>query len=153
MISMPKSSLLAEYSDVRRRDVEELRDHRAHALEMPGTEIAVQPQRDLGRRDVDLRRMRIHLLLVGREHDVAAGFPEQLHVALERARIAIEVAAGIELQAVHEDGRDDALAVPVRELHQREVSRVQVAHGGHERDRRLGLQPLAKLRDVMDDVH
>ena len=50
--------------------------------------------------------MRIELGLRGREQELAAGSFEQFAIALEGARVGIEIFAGRELQPVYEDAAD-----------------------------------------------
>jgi hypothetical protein len=118
-----------------------------------GAELALERGGDLRRRDHDLLRRGVHLALVGGEGHVAAGALEHAAVVVERARVAVEVAAGLELQAVHEDRGRDAAPVAPGGLHQRDVPRVQVAHRRHERDRALAREPRAQVGRGADEVH
>ena len=77
---------------------------------------------------------------------------EEPAIARERARIAIEVPARLELQPVHEDRSDDAFPVAMRDVDERDVAGVEVSHGGDEGDGRLALQAFAQLGDGVDYV-
>src|SRR5690606_41808206 len=94
---------------------------------------------------------RVHLL-DGRDeeqvHALGGGDPR---VALEVARVGVEVLALTELQRVDEHRHDDEVVVLPGGPHERRVALVQVAHRGDEPDRAtrgpvLG-QPVAQLAD------
>ena len=106
-----------------------------------------------GRIDVVALRLRVHLGLVGREHVGDAGCLEHCAVGRERARIAVEILAGAELQAIDEDARDHIVGVLAGLLHQGDVAGVQVAHGGHEGDRAGGGAGGAQAVDGVMDLH
>ena len=145
--------LLAEHRHLRLHDVEELEHHGADADEEPAAELALDDVAELrGRRDLVALRDGIHLLLAGREDDFDALALELRAVVGEGARILVEVLGRGELQAVHEDRGDGAVAVPLRDAHEREVALVQVAHrrhAGHRAPAQLG----AQLADGLDDSH
>ena len=78
---------------------------------------------------------------------------QQLAVALQRARVGVEVLVRRELQPVHEDARHHRARRAARPSHQRQVALVQVAHGGHE-GRACGAgQRAAQVGDGVDDLH
>src|SRR2546423_1549996 len=64
--------LLAENRCVRRNNIEQLRHHRAHSLEMAPSKRAAQLLGRFRRRDGDFLRNWIHLALVGREEHLAS---------------------------------------------------------------------------------
>lgn len=145
--------LLAEHRGLRLHDVEELQHHRAHAVEEPAPELALEDVAELGRRrDLVALRNRVHLALVGREHDVDARALELRAVGGEGARVGVEVLVRGELQPVHEDRRHRAVAVTLRDAHEPEVALVQVAHGRHA-GHRAPAQRAAELGDGGDDLH
>src|SRR5262249_6334756 len=69
-----------------------------------------------------------------REHHVDAPGRATPGVLLERARVALEVVAPVELDRVHEDRDHDALRPPPRLGDQRQVAVVERAHRRDERD-------------------
>jgi hypothetical protein len=128
--------LLAEDRDVRIDDVEQLRDDGRDAFEMSGTKLAAQ---DVGNfRHFDARRairaVRIDLRDLRHEHEIAPRGLEHRRVLSRRARIVREILVGPELHRVHEDARDETLAVPLRGLDETDVPGMQVAHRRHEHD-------------------
>ena len=69
-----------------------------------------------------------------REHEIDAFGAAGRQITAEVARVAVEVFVGTELQRVDEDRHDDELAIGPRRRHERAVTRMQKAHGGHESD-------------------
>ena len=65
---------------------------------------------------------------------VDAGGGELRAIVFEGARVFVEVFAGAELQAVHEDAGDHHVGVLAGLTHQIEMAVVEVAHRGHESD-------------------
>ena len=106
-----------------------------------------------GRLHLEGLRLGVELRLVRREHEVAADAAQHLAVVLERARIGVEIFVRRELQPVHEDARDDRSAALLGELDEREVARVQVAHGGHEGGVGGACEGQAQFGDGVDDAH
>jgi hypothetical protein len=62
-------------------------------------------------------------------------------IAREIARVAIEVGGVGELQRIHEDRHHDDIGDLGGALHERQVPRVQGAHGGDEGDNRACTSP------------
>src|SRR6185312_368174 len=127
--------LLAKYREIRLHDVEELGDYRAHAVEVTGTEFAVEQPRELRHHDsrAAAGAFRVHLGDVRHEHEIAARRGEHSLVLLRRPRIVREIFVRSELHRIHEDAGDEAIAPLARELDETDVPRMQVTHGGHER--------------------
>src|SRR5712675_633287 len=98
-------------------------------------------------------RLRVDFVLGRREHDVAAGGGEKLAIALESARIRGEILVRCELQAVDEYAGDHEVAALARGAYQRQVTRMQVAHGRHQHPRVLGLESRAQFSDRLDYLH
>jgi hypothetical protein len=133
--------------------VEELEHHRRDAPEMPGAVRALQDVLEVRGLDHEGLPLGIDFLLVRLEHDVHAGGLEPRAVSLERARIAVEVLARAELQAVDEDADHRARRARLGDVDQLDVAVVQVAHGRHEHVVRHALQARAQVGGGVDDVH
>jgi hypothetical protein len=74
-------------------------------------------------------------------------FFQFFNIGRQCARVLVEVFAGAELQAVDENAGDHRVAMLTRQFHQRQVARVQVAHGGHERHAQLAAQLITQFLD------
>ncbi len=151
--------LLAEDRDVRLHEVQQLHDDRGDALEVPRTESATEDVRQL-RHVHDRaagRALRIHLVDRRQEQHVRAELGQQRGIIVRSARVRGKILVRAELQRIHEHACDHAPAVVVRRTDQARVSRVQVAHGRHERDAFAREAPLAhdpaQLRDAADRLH
>src|SRR5207248_762785 len=95
----------------------------------------------------------IHLVLTRREQDIDAAPLELRPIGIQRARIAIEVFVRPELKSIDEDAGDDAIPMAARNVDERQVTRVQIAHRGNEGDA-LGLcEAIAKLIGWLNDDH
>ena len=70
----------------------------------------------------------------------------QPDVAVRRARVQRVVLVRAELGRVDEDAGHDVVGVLAREVHQREMAGMQVAHGRHEADAQALAAPVADLR-------
>ena len=131
--------LLAEHRDRGLHEVEQLQHHGAHAGEEARAKVPFEDVGQRGRRQHRVAlRLGIHLALVRRKHEVAAGGFEQFAISLQRPWVLVEVFVRRELQAVDEDAHDDRRAALACEAHERQVPLVQVAHCRHE-----GRAPLA----------
>jgi len=146
--------LLAEQRDVGLHDVQQLQHHGGDAAEVAGTELALEDG-DLGRRRIDViaLRLRVHLRLVRREQVGNTGGLELLAVGRERARVAVEVLAGAELQPIDEDAGDHAIGLLAGLAHQRDMALVQVTHGGDEGDLAGAGAGGAQAFDGVMDLH
>ncbi len=133
--------LLAEHGHARLHAGEQLGHDRAHAAEEAGAEFAFQRIAErVGRLDAVFLRLRVQVLLGRREQHVDAFLFQLVDVGLEGARILVEVFVRAELQAVHENGGDDRVAMLARQAHQRQVAFVQVAHRRNKSGAQLAAQ-------------
>ncbi len=82
--------------------------------------------------------MRVHLAPARGEHRHRLQRAQQLQVAVEVARVGVEVLAGAELGGVDEDAHDGVARGP-RPVHQGEVAGVQGAHGGDQHQGTSGI--------------
>src|SRR5262249_29155123 len=128
--------LLAEDRDIGLDDVEELRDDRAHALEVTRAELTIEDARES--RHLDARRalcaVGIDLVDVGHEHQAAAGAGEHALILARSAWVLCPVLIRPELHRVDEDARDEAVAVAARRLDEAHVPSVKIPHGRDEGD-------------------
>jgi len=151
--------LLAEHRDVGLNDVEQLRHDRGDAFEVPGTELAAQnlrKPRHLHARRVLVAR-RVDLRDVGHEHEIAARGLEHALVLARRTRVMREVLVRSELHRIDEDARDEAVSAAPRDLHETEMTRVEIPHRGDEGDAFARTPPcahaLSNRRDRGHGVH
>ena len=114
--------------------MKQLGDHGADALEMARAELALQHARQGGHLDARgaLGAMRIDLVHLRHEHQVAAGGGQHALVLARRARVVREILVRAELHGVHENAGHEALAVAARGLDEAQMPGMQVPHGGHE---------------------
>src|SRR5581483_5201609 len=145
--------LLAEHRRHRLHRVEELEHDGGDTVEESRAELSLELVGEARRLDEEGLRLRIEHALVRREEQLHARLLEERAVALEGPRIALEVLARRELQAVHEDAHRDRAAVPSREPREREVALVQVPHRRHEGHRAGGGDRGAQRGDVAYDAH
>jgi hypothetical protein len=99
-----------------------------------GPELTLEDRRELSNVDRSGAPGRMDLFDGRKKNDVDAMSLRGLDILLLATRIGPEVLAGAELQRVHEDAHHDRLALVPRRAHQREMPRVQSAHGRHESD-------------------
>ena len=78
---------------------------------------------------------------------------QQAAIVIESARVALEILARLELQAVDEDARHHRTAMAAREAGEREVPVMEVAHGRHERHGSCCGDCGAKGGNVAEDFH
>src|SRR5690606_15621610 len=118
-----------------------------------GPELALENAAQVtGRLDLETLRFRVHLAFTRSKQNVDVALAlKLLDVGLQGARIAVEVLVGAELQPVDEDAGHDGAAMLARQFHQSQMPRMQVAHGGHERDMQLTAQLVAQLFDGVYD--
>ena len=149
--------LAPERGDVRLHLVEQPRDHGDHAVEMPRAMRAVEHVGDPGHAHAHraVGAERVHRPDRRPPQQVAAGAVEPLRVLFGRARIAREILVRAELGRVHEHAGDDAVGMRARQLDQRKMARVQVAHRRHESHAQAFALPLRDLRaqrlELFDD--
>src|SRR5574340_14840 len=146
--------LFSKHGHVWLHQIEQLQHDRRHASEMTGAEGAAQvPRQRGGGLHGEILRDRIEFGGIRREHQVATGGGELLAIGCQGARITLVVFTGAELQRVDEDARDHWPAVLRRQVDQRHVAGVQVAHGGDEGGAGFAGERGAQLGDRVDDLH
>ncbi len=125
--------LLSEHGDIGQALEEELRHDGGDACKemRPGNTFqSLRQPRDL---DPRCEIVRVNLVHLGSIHRVRLHAQKLVPVALLVAGVAVIVLVGGELRGVHEDGDDDAVCVPLRELDEREMPVMKAAHGRDER--------------------
>src|SRR5262249_18456386 len=80
------------------------------------------------------------------EKQIASGPGELLGIAVEVARISLEVLAGAELHRVDENRRDDHVAGRACDGHERKMSGVQRTHRRNEADAHTACPPRGDAR-------
>ena len=85
------------------------------------------------------------------EDQRGAGLLAQLAVAVEVARVALQVLGRAELRGVHEVGHDDAVVLGGGANDQALVALVQKAHGGNEAHGQALAPPLTNLLANLGD--
>jgi len=146
--------LAAKHGHARLHQIEEFQHHGGDAAEMAGAEGTTQIARQVGGRlHAEGLRHRIHLGDIRREHEVAAGGGELLAVGREGAWIAFKVFASAELQRIDEDARNYRAPAPLRQLDQRHMPGVQVAHRRHEGGAGFSGERGAQVGGGMQDLH
>ena len=124
--------LFAEQRGIGADLVEQFRDHRCHAVEMPG---AVRPAQHLVEpldRDRRGKSGRVHFRNCRRPQQIDAGVLQQLAVLRQLARIGIQILVFAELQRIDENRHRDAIGNLARVAHQRQMPVVQRAHRRHQ---------------------
>jgi len=103
--------------------------------------------------DVDLGRKpgRVHLRHRRREDQVQPDAGQLLRIALQRARIAVEIFVRRELRRVHKNAGDHLTRTALCLAHQRQVPVMQRAHRRHQTHARAALPPCAHLRPQIGD--
>ena len=144
----------AEAGVIGLNNVEQLGHHGGHAAEMPRAECTAQLVLQIGRLDVVLLgHIRIQLLLARREEYGHAFAGQFGGILFQRARIAVEILALAELQAVDKNAHHHLVCPFGRFAHQGQVPFVQVAHGGHECHAAGFAAPVAQFLNGMDNFH
>ena len=139
-------------------EVEELRNDRANAAEVPGTPRPAKPLREILLVDVDGVPRKVHVLRRREEDRRRARCAAFREVRLLVPRILLIVLARTELHGVHEDADYDLIRpLPLRLRDERKMPLVQVAHRRDERDLLSGeiprLAPLLQLLRFCKDPH
>ena len=124
--------LASEVGALRREQHEQLGDHGGDAGEVIAARGALQRARQLAYLDVGLKAGGVHFLGRRGPYQVDAFPRQQVEVAVEVARVGVQVGAVVELRRVHEDADRRVVALGTAGAHQREVAGVQGAHGGHQ---------------------
>src|SRR5437667_203463 len=145
--------LLSEDRRDRLHAIQQLQDHRCHSVKEAGPKEALQLVGD--------RRRSHHISLGLRIQDALVWCKKQFDplrfqhcaVALEGARIALEVLPVQELQAVYEDAHRYGAAMTARQPDQGKVAFVQVSHGGNEYHRPRSPYRRAQGGNVAQDAH
>src|ERR1700679_2412673 len=126
---------------------------------MAGAELPVQNTRQPGNIDPcrPLRAVRIDLLNVRHEHEVASSLVQHPLILRRRARVMGEILVRPELHRVHEDTGYETIAMAGSRLDETDVARMQIPHGGDERDTSPLTAPtahvLANRNNLCDDIH
>ena len=99
---------------------------------------ALQQQIEAFRKALDIypgaKSGRINFSQLWREQIFDRSFFQFLAVGLKRTRIFLEIFPGAKLRGIHEDGCDDGLTLGKSRANERQMARVQRAHGRHESD-------------------
>jgi hypothetical protein len=122
----------AEVGSVGRHGLEELADHRRHAVEMARPPLPFKPHRRPAHDDPRGIARRIdgrYLRGVDPPHAMRR---ELRRVGGERPRIPSEILLRTKLGRIHEDRDGNVVAVACRLGHEAHVARVQRSHRGHE---------------------
>ena len=120
---------------------------------MPGPETALEFVGHFRQIDVESLRLRIHLFLIRRpDYGIAFGLQSGA-ILLECARVPVEILSLSELQAVDENRGDRHWRQSARDVHQAQVPFMNIAHGRHAGHQGFVPEPLAQLRDCVDDFH
>src|SRR6185436_440754 len=129
--------LLPEVGDVRRAHVEQLRNDRRDSAKVRASTASGCAAQHVGEAlDLDRGReaIRVDLGRRRRKKQVDARLGRERRVTALVTGIAFEVLAGNELSRVHEQARDHEAAFGARTPHEAEMTFVQEAHRGYERD-------------------
>src|SRR6185369_1854719 len=149
--------LPAEEGHIRLDEVEQFGHHRGNAVEVAGTAATTQRQRQIRDPYGGLETGRVHLSCRGGEDDINAAGTGDGTVALQVARVALQVLARAELDRVDEDREHQDVAAGACLAQQRGVTLVQIAHGRHKGDalavalERKG--QMLHVLDVADNLH
>ena len=142
---------------MRLHDVEELRDHRAHAAEVPRARGAAQRVGERLHDHEGVVGRGVHVVHFRVEDDVDAVALADARIAFEIARVGLVVLARPELDGVDEYRDDDSVARRAGGVHEALVALVQRPHGGHKPDGEpLGLpggRPGLHVRNGANDLH
>ena len=94
---------------------------------------------------------RVHLGGFGVKDQCGAGLLAELAVAIEIARVALQILGRTKLRGVHEVGHDNAVVLGRSAHDQALVALVQKSHGGNESDRQAFTLPCAHLLADLGD--
>jgi len=150
--------LLPEHRDIGLKHAEQLRDHGQHPAEVARPGCSTQHAGALLRHHRDVRlATRVHFRGRRRKKQVHSCRFGELGIALQAARVAVQVLRRPELQRVDEDRHRDPVGHLPCPLHQREMAGVEVPHRRDQRDAHIlppGQQhglPHSRLR--LDALH
>ena len=100
-----------------------------------GTEIGFEPLRGPAHAERGGKSRWIHLRSIGRENEIGNPLGGELAaVAVERARVAVEIFVRRELRRVHENADGDLVRALSCLAHEAEMAFMQRAHGGNQPD-------------------
>ena len=102
---------------------------------------------------VVLRHLRIKFAFIRCKHHRHALAFQLVGVFLQGTRVAVEILALAELQAVDKNTHHHRIGMLARLAHQCQMPLVQIAHGGHKSHCTGVFTPLAQLGNGMDDLH
>src|SRR4029078_1681940 len=143
--------LLAEDRHVGRALQQELGHYSGNAVEMIGPVCPAEILGQIAYAYFCAEASGIHLRRIGREYEVRPGSAELLDVTGLVARIGVEVLARPELYRIHQDRDQETVRLTLSERDQREMSGVERAHGGDERDAFAGLAPRGDMGPQIRD--
>ena len=126
--------LLAEHRHVRRGLQQELGHNRGHAVEMIGSGRAAEILGEARQAHFGGEARRVHFLAARGIEEMGGGCRELLPVGRLVAGVAREILARPKLDGIEENRDHHARGVALGDVGQREMARMQRAHGGHERD-------------------
>ena len=124
--------LAAEKRLLRLNDFEQLQYDGRDAAKMSRPHAPFEAFREALDIHPGAKSRRINFRGLGREQIIDARVFQLFAVRFERARIFLEIFAGAKLRGIHENGSDHRLAFGDGRANEREMARVQRAHGGHE---------------------
>ena len=134
--------LLAEDRDIGQRGDQELGDHGRDTLEMRRPETVFESgDGGTGQRDRRRKARRIDFRHRRGEDGIDADGAELFEIGLECPRISVEIFARRELRRIDEDRDDGALGHLLGDIGERDMARMQRAHGRDERDTARRLAP------------
>ncbi len=147
----------AEYRHIGPQDIEQLGDHRGHTGKMPGPAAAAEMAGKVLHADLGLKAGRIHLLRFRGKDRCHRFLPQQAHVALKIAGVAVQILVGAKLGGVDKHTDHHRIAMLRRQAHQAEVAFMQIAHGRHQADGGAlaapGPGPLAHGLRLLHNLH
>jgi len=135
--------LITKDGGVRLHLVEQFQHHCRHSAKMPGPEASAQIVGQTGHLDLGhgLGIRRVHFVYARHEQEVGPRITQFLRIGFRRSRIDAEILRRTELQRIDEDADDNAPRPPPRFRHQRQMARVEIAHGRHQSDRVTVMTP------------
>ena len=115
------------------------------------------PFQNIGQRciglDLEGLWLGVEIQLARGKQNVATFSLELGAVGVPRTWVAIKIFVRQKLQAVHKNAGHRHIAMLARQAHQREMSIVQIAHGGHKRGAAFACQRGAQVCNGVNDLH
>ncbi len=124
--------LFAEIGHIGARLQEQFRHDRRHAIEMAGAVGAFQNLGHARDADVGGKAVRVNLVGCGHIQRVDAIGGQFCGVRVFGPRVLVQITGVVELFRVHENRNDNPVGAFPGGFDQRQVARVQRAHGGHD---------------------